>query len=70
MSKESKVFWVHLVALLAISTLTFCVFFGTFHKSIAITQPFSIYIGLARSAMATVARTIRQPKSKRPFFLI
>ena len=53
---------------LAISTPTFYVFFGTLHKSIAITQPFSIYIGRARSAMATVARTMRQPKSKRQFF--
>ena len=55
--------------LLAISTQTFYVSFGTFHKSITITQPFSIYIGLARSAMATVARTTRQLKSKRPSFL-
>jgi len=38
------------------------------HKSIAIIQLYSIYIELARSAMAIVARTTRQPNSKRPFF--
>ena len=44
-------------------------FFGTLHTSIAITKPSSIYIGLVRSAMATVARTMSQLKSKRPSFL-
>jgi hypothetical protein len=59
--------WLH--PPLVISSQAFDVFFGASRISIAIIPLYSIYIGLARSPMATTARTTRQPKSKRPFFL-